>query len=1464
MPVRFSFVNRLFLLRTWLCLSLAFLFSLRAFAQQMVPDFTSSATSGCAPLVVYFKDLTTGNPLYWNWDFGNGSLSNVQNPVISFDQPGTYTVRLVVRNNDGTNGITKNAYVTVYPSPSAQFTSNLTTGCVPVNIQFSDRSTVPGGSIVSWQWDFGDGSTSTDPNPTHSYSNVGFYNVSLTVTSSSGCKNTATAGRYIRIVSGVKAAFDNGKAATCQAPYNINFINQSSGPGNMTFQWDLGNGTTSTASTPSATYAAGTYNVTLTATSEFGCSGTVTKPVTFTGPSTSIGVPDTLCQNATISFVNSSSVTPQKTLWEFGNGQQSTTVNGSTVYPATGDYTVKLYNNYPTCKDSATKKVYVAPSPTINFTVANGAACKPPLSVTFQDASPAPNTKWAWEFGDGSTGTGSPATHQYNSAGNFNVTAVFTDNKGCEGKVTKPAIVQIVAPTVEITSGKAGGCVPYNYTPSANVSSVDGIVSYSWDFGDGTVITSANPNPPHLYTKTGKYPVKLTITTTGGCTATDTESDGVQVGTPPTASFNMSNTDACASEPIIFTDQSTPSQDVNGWAWDFGDKTSSDEQNPTHLYVDSGTFIVQLIAFNNRCPSATAFSKTVHIKPPIARFRPIFTCGDLTVTFKDSSSVDPDPSKPASYSWSFGGPVPGTSTAQSPSYMFPAFNQDYPVTLTVTQNGCTSQFATVVKLVKELADFTVAPNVCRGFNFAINSTNNPKNIAKYEWQIDGGPLVAGGPSYTANITTNGQHSIGLTITDINGCINTKEVSNAVTVVSPTANFTAALPGGCKDAIITFNDHSTLSSVGSPLKSWAFDFGDGKTQTFSTTPYSHSYTDTGEFIPQLTVTDNMGCTSTYKLPDTIFISTLEPWFNSDYTTICPSSDIHLADSTFGKQLTYLWDFGNGSTSTVKDPVLRYGGDNASYNVKLVVTDRGGCKDSVTRNNYITTLKPVTAFGIEDTLTICPPIETKFTSQAQNYDSLAWDFGDGATSTLMSPTHFYNAYGDFTAKLYVYGYGGCKDSASSNVHVINPGTKTTLTYGPLEACNELLVDFSIDVIPDLPFSLAFGDGVIDTSMALTYQHFYGSPAFYYPILQYTDKQGCIAGVGGGSTIKVIGADPFFATDNKKFCDSGTVNFTNYTIGNDPVVSRTWDFGDGTPTTSVSDPSHKYQQPGLYTVSQSVTTQQGCSKTISDFIRVLRTPDPYIIGDSIACLNVTMNLEGKLTVPDTAITWQWDLGNNNSPTTPNVSLSYKESGNYTVKLQASNSLGCSDTTSKSLYVPPTPALTVVENPVIPVTTGITLPVTYGPEVVSYNWTPDKNLSCTDCPTPYANPKTTTTYLVQVKDQYGCTARGGVTVTVVCSGLNYFVPNTFSPNGDGVNDVFAPRGIGLARVNSMRIFNRWGEMVFEKMNFQANDRTPSGGWDGFYKGKPASADVYVYIIEFVCENNAIVPVKGNVALVR
>ncbi|TMI78777.1 MAG: PKD domain-containing protein, partial [Bacteroidetes bacterium] len=160
--------------------------SVLARGQAPVADFSASATSGCSPLTVTFTDLSAGSPFSWNWDFGNGQLSTSRAPTVTFSQPGTYTVKLVVKNASGVDEEIKTNYITVSPAPSASFSANLTTACVPATVQFRDQSTVPpgAGSITGWSWDFGDGGTSTVQNPSHNYTATGFYTVSLVITSS--------------------------------------------------------------------------------------------------------------------------------------------------------------------------------------------------------------------------------------------------------------------------------------------------------------------------------------------------------------------------------------------------------------------------------------------------------------------------------------------------------------------------------------------------------------------------------------------------------------------------------------------------------------------------------------------------------------------------------------------------------------------------------------------------------------------------------------------------------------------------------------------------------------------------------------------------------------------------------------------------------------------------------------------------------------------------------------------------------------------------------------------------------------------------------------------------------------------------------------------------------------------------------------------------------------------------------
>lgn len=1439
----------------WLAMAFSLLAALAATAQAPVADFTSNVTAGCAPLVVNFTDQSTGDPKFWNWDLGNGQLSNLRNPTAVYSTPGTYTVTLVVRNQNGTNGITKTNYITVYASPTANFTADKVIACMPATVQFTDQSTDPGGgSIVGWEWDFGDGTTSTARNPQKTYAAPGFYTVFLKITSSTGCENTIGRYRYIRVVSGVTADFRSVNDSLCRAPFRVNFFNETSGPGLISYNWDFGNSTTSTLQNPTAVYAAGgSYNVQLIATSEYGCSDTVVKAVNIAGSNTNFNAPDSACLNQPVTFTNASSPVPLAARWDFGDGTASSQINATKSYAAPGTYTVKLVNTYANCSDSAFKTIIVLADPVVDFTAANRFACKGPFTVNFQDISP-DAVAWEWNFGDGGTSTQQNPSHTYLNNGLYTVTLKITTAFGCQNTIVKTDYVRIEKPVVGIANVPAGGCVPFTFSPVANVVAIDGIASYLWDFGHlGS--TSTLPAPTYTYTDSGTYTIKLFITTNGGCTDSIVVVNGIRTGPPPFVDFTVDTTVACAFGGVTFTNLSFPS---DAWLWDFGDGTTSTARNPTHAYSDTGTYSITLTAFNNGCSQNITKTQLVSVRPPVADFTDSVNCANkYNVYFTNASIVNPVYG-PVSYLWQFGDPANSTSTAPNPTFTYPALGT-YNVTLTVTNGSCSHSVTLPVKLVAELADFSASKTTaCKNEQITITATgSNAANIAQYQWSINGGTPFTGGRSIQTSFPANGSYSVTLTITDFNGCTDTKTVNNYITVTGPVAGFTAIDTGGCRNTSISFTDQSTPAGS---ITRWQWDFGDGNTQSFTAPPFTHTYTDTGLFNVRLTITDNLGCSDAIVRDNLVRITSPKAGFAAAATKFCQGGLLQFTDTSKGYITSYSWSFGDGGTSTLQNPAHSYSGADALYTVKLVVTDTVGCTDSVTKVNYIEVKRPKPAFTVSDTTAICPPLETKFFLGGTDYESHFWDFGNGQTSTQNDPRHFYNAYGTYQAKLYVVGYGGCVDSLVQNITVSNPYTMP-ISYSPLEACNELLVDFNLSPPPNTNFKFFFGDGVIDSSQATSFQHLYKSPSFYSPYLIITDKQDCQITVGGPDVIKIYGAEPFFSADRKSFCDSGTVYFTNYTIANDTIVSSVWDFGDGA-TSTARDTLHTYTRPGTYYASLTATTTRGCVKTLYDTIRVYGTPFPVINTLDPVCVNAPLLLQAGLVQADTAITWNWSLGNGQTSTQQNVQVTYNTTGVKTITLEAINKIGCRNDTTRDITVVPLPNINVVADPTIVLGTGISLPVTYSNNTMTWNWTPATGLSCTDCPIPYANPKFTTRYTVAVTDSNGCAATRDITVTVVCSNKNYFIPNTFSPNGDGQNDVFYVRGLSIDHVQSMRIFNRWGQMVFERRNFMANDI--SAGWNGTINGKPADQDVYVYVVELVCENATIIPYRGNVALIR
>jgi gliding motility-associated-like protein len=210
------------------------------------------------------------------------------------------------------------------------------------------------------------------------------------------------------------------------------------------------------------------------------------------------------------------------------------------------------------------------------------------------------------------------------------------------------------------------------------------------------------------------------------------------------------------------------------------------------------------------------------------------------------------------------------------------------------------------------------------------------------------------------------------------------------------------------------------------------------------------------------------------------------------------------------------------------------------------------------------------------------------------------------------------------------------------------------------------------------------------------------------------------------------------------------------------------------------------------------------------------------------------------------------------------YPTAGDYKIKTLVVNSSGCSDSAFLPLHVYPLPDVIVPAALTTFSGGSITIPASYSQGITNYNWTPAQGLSCSDCPQPVAAPKFSTKYTVTATDEKGCHNTGNVHVSVVCPTVNVFVPNTFSPNGDGKNDILYVRGKGIERVKSLRVFNRWGEIVFEKREIPANIESVQYGWDGKNKGAPPHPDVYIYQAEVYCANGDILRFEGNVALIQ
>jgi gliding motility-associated-like protein len=293
-------------------------------------------------------------------------------------------------------------------------------------------------------------------------------------------------------------------------------------------------------------------------------------------------------------------------------------------------------------------------------------------------------------------------------------------------------------------------------------------------------------------------------------------------------------------------------------------------------------------------------------------------------------------------------------------------------------------------------------------------------------------------------------------------------------------------------------------------------------------------------------------------------------------------------------------------------------------------------------------------------------------------------------------------------------------------------------------------------------------------------------------------------------------------------------------------------------VAQPVGTPPKPGSYVLTVT-STESGCIDRDTMNITVFQPIDVTVSPDQTICEGQTVNLQAAGTAR--LFSWSPAQGLNRANVANPIAAPKKTTTYQVVGLDGHECF--TDTGFIKVVVNLKPRVDV--GPDVTMATGTTYnfaPATQNGPIVSWQWSPSNDLSCTNCSTPVASITRNRTYYATVTNEFGCVGTDSMNIKTFCLNTQVFIPNAFSPDGDGVNDVFMVRGKGVAQVRSFRIFSRWGELVFEKTNFQPND--PAFGWDGRVRGKTGPSEVYVYIADVICENDLINTYKGNVTLLK
>ena len=688
-----------------------------------IVQFSTENSIGCSPLTVQFTDLSEHVPTSWQWSFPGGTpaTSTEQNPVVVYQNAGTYCAELNISNAAGSDGTTICDIVEVGDVPNANYDFNVSGPEVVFNNTSLDAD--------SYQWQFNDGlgSTSDEESPTHAFPDLGDYEVILSATNECG---TVYDTQTVTITAIQPTAYFTATNSVGCVPLTVQFNDQSMGGEISNWEWSFpgGDPSSSTEQNPIVTYTIPSfYNASLVVTNPVG-----QDEIMMFDAVTIIDTPYaayTYDVNGPVVNFNSTILDADNWVWKFGdaNNSTSTEANPTFEFDTLGTFTVILEAS----NDCGTRIVEhtveiteIAPSAKFSFTNAEGCA---PIEVSFSDESTGGGiNSWEWTFpgGDPASSTEQNPTVLYTQAGTYSTTLKISNSVG-EQEITEMDIIvvdDVPAPDFDFIIN--GPMVEF----TNNSSNADILL---WHFGNSANTSSAEANPTFIYDNINTFTVTLETTNDCGTTSISKEINIQYIF--PNAAFSYTNTKGCTPLEITFKDESTGGG-IDTWQWDFpgGDPSTSTESEQMVVYENPGTYSVSLNITNPVGESEIIETDLVIVQPsPVADFD--FSINGSEVQFSNLS-IFAD-----AYEWNMGDST-GTGIIEiNPFYTFPEIGE-YEITLSAT-NDCGmdvfSQIITITSLTpateKELLTnyFYAAPNPFLGRTKIVYELEQPINSGKF-------------------------------------------------------------------------------------------------------------------------------------------------------------------------------------------------------------------------------------------------------------------------------------------------------------------------------------------------------------------------------------------------------------------------------------------------------------------------------------------------------------------------------------------------------------------------------------------------------------------------------------------------------------------------------------------------------------------------------------------------------------